>query len=171
MITIRTEQSSDIRAVRAINEAAFGQPTEANIVDAIRAACPDALSLVAVSEDQLIGHILFSPVSIQSEKGAVTGMGLAPMAVMPAHQRQGVGSRLVEAGLEILRNSACPFVIVLGHPAYYPRFGFTPASEHHFECQWKGVPDNAFMALMFDSDRMEGVTGVARYRDEFDEAT
>ena len=170
MVTIRKEQPSDIPAVHAINEEAFGQPTEADIVDAIRAACPDALSLVALTGEEPVGHIFFSPVTIQSEKGGVTGMGLAPMAVLPAHQRQGIGSRLVHTGLDTLRRDGCPFVIVLGHPAYYPRFGFAPASTQHIGCQWEGVPDNAFLALILDTSRMEAVSGVARYRDEFDQA-
>jgi putative acetyltransferase len=171
MITIRPEHPDDISAVHAINEKAFGQPTEANIVDTLRAACLDAISLVAVSSDQVVGHIFFTPVTIQSEMEAIQGMGLAPMAVVPECQRQGIGSRLVEAGLEILRQQACPFVIVLGHPEYYPRFGFVPASEHDLTCQWEGVPDDAFMVLILDEASMAGVSGVARYRDEFDEAT
>jgi putative acetyltransferase len=170
MVTIRKEQPSDILAVRAINEKAFGQQAEPNIVDAIRTACPQAISLVAEYDDQLIGHILFSPVVIESEKETVAGMGLAPMSVLPEHQRRGVGGRMVKTGLDMLRRSACPFVIVLGHPAYYPRFGFTPASGHHIDCQWDGVPDEAFMVLILDGDRMKGVTGIARYRNEFNKA-
>jgi len=97
-------------------------------------------------------------------------MGLAPMAIAPERQRQGIGSRLIEAGLKVLRQQACPFVIVLGHPEYYPRFGFVPASGHGLACQWEGVPDEAFMVLILDKAFMAGVSGVARYRDEFDEA-
>ena len=97
-------------------------------------------------------------------------MGLAPMAVLPDYQHQGIGSQLVTSGLEILRQRNCPYVVVLGHPEYYPRFGFVPASRHGIVCQWEGVPDGAFMVLIFDEAIMSGVSGVVRYRDEFEEA-
>ena len=170
MIIIRPETPSDARAVRAVHERAFAQAAEADIVDAIRAACPDALSLVAVAGDRLVGHILFSPAVIQSAGRPVRGMGLAPMAVLPEHQREGIGSRLVQNGLDRLRRQACPFVVVLGHPAYYPRLGFVPAVRHNLACQWKGVPENAFMVKILDEDLMSGVSGTATYRDEFDAA-
>jgi putative acetyltransferase len=96
-------------------------------------------------------------------------MGLAPMAVLPEFQRQGVGSGLVQAGIEILRESKCPFIIVLGHPEYYPRFGFEPASRYRIRSQWEGVPDPAFMILWLDKTMTNHVSGVAKYRDEFDE--
>ena len=170
MITIRKEKPSDLPAVRKINEAAFGQPAEADIIDAIRAACADTLSLVAVSDDQLVGHIFFSPVAIEAENRTVVGMGLAPMAVPPEHQHEGIGSRLIKAGLDALGQTACPYVVVLGHPDYYPRFGFAPASAHNIRCQWDGIPDEAFMVLILDEARMKDVSGVARYRQEFDAA-
>ena len=94
-------------------------------------------------------------------------MGLAPMAVLPERQRQGIGSRLVEAGIRILRKQGCPFVIVLGHPGFYPRFGFVSASRYGLTCQWEGVPDEAFMVLILNESTLAGVTGIARYRDEF----
>jgi putative acetyltransferase len=128
------------------------------------------LSLVATSDDSIVGHILFSPATIEHDGNVLEGMGLAPMAVSPEYQRQGVGSALVESGLKTLRARSCAFVIVLGHPDYYPRFGFELASKHGIECQWEGVPDEAFMALILDEAAMEGVSGVARYRDEFDQA-
>jgi putative acetyltransferase len=146
MITVRLEQSEDITAVRMVNETAFGQSQEAKIVDAIRATCRDAVSFVALSDGQIVGHIFFSPVVVTCTDRKVSGMGLAPMAVLPAHQYQGIGSRLVRAGLEILRQRSCPYVVVLGHPEYYPRFGFVPASRHGIVCQWEGVPDGAFRA-------------------------
>jgi putative acetyltransferase len=85
-------------------------------------------------------------------------------------RRQGVGTKLVEAGLTLLRDRRCPFVIVLGHPEYYPRFGFQPASRRGLRCSWEGVPDDAFMALVLDEDALRGASGTVRYRGKFDEA-
>ena len=170
MITIRPEQPDDIAAVRAINETAFGQPAEATIVDSLRNTCPDAVSLVAVEGDRILGHIFFSPVCVSGGHGVIQGMGLAPMAVLPERQRQGIGSMLVQAGIDAMRERNCLFVIVLGHPEYYPRFGFVPASRHGLSCQWDGVPDEAFMVLILDKAAMAGVSGTARYRDEFGQA-
>ena len=170
MVTVREEQPCDIAAVREVNESAFGRPTEATIVDCIRAACPDAVSLVAVDGDQIVGHILFSPVSASRENGSVQGMGLGPLAVVPHRQRQGIGSLLVRAGIEAMRERNCPFVIVLGHPEYYPRFGFRPASQHGLSCQWDRVPDEAFMVLPLHEAAVTCMCGIVRYRDEFDQA-
>ena len=129
------------------------------------------LSLVAVDDGQVVGHIFFSPVFASGERGTVRGMGLAPMAVLPERQRQGIGSMLAYAGIETIRKRKCPFIIVLGHPEYYPRFGFVPASQHGLSSQWDGIPDEAFMVLVLDKEAMVGVSGVARYRDEFEQAT
>jgi putative acetyltransferase len=170
MITIRPERPDDIAAVHAINETAFGEPTEATIVDSLRDACPDAVSLVAVEDDRILGHIFFSPVFVSGGHEGPQGMGLAPMAVLPERQRQGIGSMLVRAGIDAMRERNCPFIIVLGHPEYYPRFGFAPASHHGLSCQWDGIPDEAFMVLILDEPAMAGVSGTASYRDEFDQA-
>jgi len=137
---------------------------------ALRDVCPDVLSLVAESDGEIVGHILFSPVTVEGGSRSRQGMGLAPMAVTPDRQRQGIGSALVTAGLQMLREQGCPFIIVLGHPDFYPRFGFVPAFRHGLRCQWEGVPDAAFMVLVLDEATMAGVRGVARYRDEFDAA-
>lgn len=96
-------------------------------------------------------------------------MGLASMAVLPSRQREGIGSNLVKQGLKVLRDRFCPFVIVLGNPDYYPRFGFELASKYSITSQWEDVPDEAFMILIFDEVAMESIAGVAKYRDEFDE--
>jgi putative acetyltransferase len=167
-VRIRSEHPADVAAVRAVNDLAFGQSTEGEIVDRLRVACPERLSFVAEDED-IVGHILFTPATVSSPEGPVTGMGLAPMAVVPERQRQGIGSALVEHGLEFLRSRGCPFVIVLGHPEFYPRFGFERASRYGLRCQWEGVPDQAFMVLVLDRGAMAGIEGVARYREEFDE--
>ena len=168
MIEIRAERPEDAPGIRIVNELAFGQPTEAGIVDRLRESSADFISLVA-EDEAVVGHILFTPAVIESHARRVVGMGLAPMAVAPDRQRQGIGSALVRRGLEILRERGCPFVIVLGHPEYYPRFGFDPASAHGLACQWGGVPDEAFMVTILDAQAMKGMSGVARYREEFDE--
>jgi putative acetyltransferase len=169
-VIVRDERADDAPAVRAVIEAAFGQPLEADIVDALRAGCDDRLSLVALDGNRIVGHILFTPATIETADGIVSGYGLAPMAVLPASQRSGVGSALVRAGLERLRASGCPFVIVIGHPEYYPRFGFVRASAHGVRCQWESIPDEAVMLLVLQPSPAGGLGGLAKYRPEFDEA-
>jgi putative acetyltransferase len=167
-IAVRNELVEDIPAIRFVNEQAFGQPMEADIIDALRRSCDDLLSLVALCQGDVVGHILFSPVTIPNRNDGVQGMGLAPLAVLPAFQRRGIGSKLVETGLKILRARSIPFVVVLGHADYYPRFGFERASQHGICCQWQGVPDEAFMSLFLDKVAMEKVSGTAYFRAEFD---
>ena len=168
MITIRAERPDDAAQVRRVNELGFGQPAEADLVERLRQACPDSLSLVA-EDEEVVGHIFFTPVVVEGAARPVLGMGLAPMAVLPDRQRQGIGSQLVTRGLDILRERSCPFVVVVGHPEYYPRFGFEPASTHGLSSQWKGMPDAAFMVLVLNAHAMARVSGVATYRDEFNE--
>jgi putative acetyltransferase len=169
-IAIREEQPEDQASIRRINEAAFGQQAEADIVDNLRSSCGNLLSLVANVEDLAVGHILFSPVIIEAKGDPPEGMGLAPMAVLPEYQRRGIGSLLIREGLERLQSAAVPFVIVLGHPEFYPRFGFEKASYYGLRCQWQGVPEQAFMVLVFDASALQGVSGVVRYREEFNQA-
>lgn len=166
-VEIRLEQPADIPVVRAVNTLAFGRTGEAVLVDQLRAGCPDCLSLVGCRDGCVAGHVLFSPVHIEAEPRTIEGMGLGPVAVLPEFQRQGIGARMIEAGLAHLRRAACPLVVVLGHHDYYARFGFAPASRHGLRCQWAGVPDEAFMALVLNAEAMQGVTGVVRYRAEF----
>jgi putative acetyltransferase len=170
MIIIREERREDEGAIRALNEKAFGQPAEASIVDKLRENCLGLLSLVALEGDEVVGHILFSPARIEGSTKTIDGMGLAPMAVLPERQRQGIGTLLVNRGIEMLRSRGCTFIIVLGHPECYLRFGFERASVHGIRSQWDGVPDEAFMILVLQRAAMKGLSGVARYRDEFDEA-
>ena len=130
MIGIREGIASDVPSVRRLNEEAFGQSTEANIVNSLRSSCDRLLSLVAVLDKRIVGHILFSPVVLESEGREHNGMVLGPMAVVPSLQRQGIGSRLVGEGLARMRSADCPFVAVLGHHEYYPRFWFERASKY-----------------------------------------
>jgi putative acetyltransferase len=165
---IRPERPEDAAPVRHVNERAFGRPVEADLVERLRGACIDSLSLVA-EDDAVVGHILFTSVVVESAGRGVLGMGLAPMAVLPDRQRQGIGSQLVRRGLDILRERRCPFVVVVGHTEYYTRFGFEAASTHSLASQWDGVPDAAFMVLVLDRHAMAGVSGVAIYREEFND--
>jgi putative acetyltransferase len=158
---IRDERPADVRSIRQVNRRAFGRDQEANIVDALRSNGGTLLSMIAVDED-VVGHVMYSPVTI----GEMTGAGLGPMAVVPERQRQGVGSDLVTTSLGRLRGAACPFVVVVGHPAFYPRFGFKPASAYGISCEWP-VPDEVFMILVLDPLQMQTVRGLARYRPEF----
>lgn|SRR5512143_3542894 len=169
MIT-RHETKADINDVRTLNELAFGQPLEANIVDKLRDTCESVLSLVAIEKDKVVGHIFFSPAEIEGPHGVIKGMGLAPMAVLPDMQRRGIGTQLISKGVEELRKLRCPFIIVLGHHEYYPRFGFERASLYGITCQWEGIPDEAFMILWLDKSKAGHVSGIAKYREEFNEA-
>jgi putative acetyltransferase len=171
VVVIRTEQPQDIPGIRNVNDQAFGQPNEGAVVDQLRETCEGYLSLVAVVEGRVVGHVLFTPAVLEVDGGGeVPGMGLAPLAVLPELQRQGIGIELTNAGLAAVRQTPCPFVIVLGHPEYYPRFGFERASRYGIRSQYEGVPDEAFMILVLDQGALRGKSGVARYRDEFDAA-
>jgi putative acetyltransferase len=119
-----------------------------------------------------VGHILFTPVRLVRESGEeLIGMGLAPLAVSPGHQGQGIGTILCEAGLEEMKASGAPFVVVLGHPNYYPRFGFEPAERYHLRCVYEDVPPGAFMVKVFQPEMKAALSGVVHYRPEFDAVT
>lgn len=164
MLTIRPEEARDTDAIHRLNEQAFGQTEEAELVDKLRRSGVPLISLVAEKDGQLVGHILFSPVTLGGSK--LRGAGLGPLAVMPEHQRLGIGAQLVKSGLEVCRKAGYDFVIVLGHPAYYPRFGFRPASKYDLKCEFE-APDEAFMALELRPGALAGASGVAHYPPEF----
>lgn len=166
-ILIRDEARADAVAVHEVHRRAFGGEDEAALVDRLRASCPDALSLVAEIDSRIVGHVLFTPVELVSPASGIRGSGLAPIGVLPEFQRRGIGARLIEEGLQILRQRQIPFVVVLGDPAYYSRFGFERAGRFHIGCEFDGVPDEAFMAIVWNHEALGGVSGVARYRPEF----
>ena len=164
-VRIRDERPGDADAVRAVNRAAFQTSEEADLVDALRRAASPLISLVAEAGDAVVGHIMFSPVTLAGAD-ALTLMGLAPMAVLPARQRQGIGSRLVSAGLERCREANAAAVVVLGHAEYYPRFGFIPASRLSLRSEYD-VPDDVFMVCELQPGRLQGRAGTIRYHAAF----
>ena len=164
-IIIRDETGEDRSAVRTVNERAFGQPGEATLVEALHRHGAAVVALVAESAENIVGHILFSPVHVELSHDERL-LGLAPMAVLPSHQRQAIGSRLVEEGLKRCAALGWDGVVVLGHPEYYPRFGFERASR--FGLRWEAPCDDAaFMALALRPGTLDGRPGVVRYRPEF----
>lgn len=164
---IRQEIPADTSAIYSVNEQAFGRPDEANLVDKLRAGSKITLSLVAVDNGRIAGHALFTPMTLETESGSYAIVGLGPVAVLPEVQRQGIGSRLIEAGLDLCRERGETAVIVLGHPEYYPRFGFVRASQFGIRSSYD-VPDEAFMALELQDGGLNGRAGVAYYQPEFD---
>jgi len=162
---IRPERETDHATVHAINAAAFPTPLEADLVDALREQAHPLISLVAESDGTILGHILFSPVTLDSRPGLPI-MGLAPMAVTPEHQSSGIGSALVRAGLEECRQKGFSAVVVLGHPEYYPRFGFVPAVRYGLRSEYD-VPDEVFMVQELVPGALQGATGTIRYHAAF----
>lgn len=163
---IRHEASSDIAAIRFVNEQAFGGSSEANTIDALRARGAATLSLVAVIGDQVVGHLFFSPATIEAPDRSWPALGLAPLSVLPDYQRQGIGTALMNAGLEECRQLGHERVVVLGHPRYYPRFGFVTAKPHGIDNEYN-APEEAFMILELQPGAFTDVTGVAKYQPEW----
>jgi putative acetyltransferase len=163
-VRVRRESAADRVAVHALNSAAFGQAAEAGLVEALRDTA-GVISLVAEVEDQVVGHILFSPVTFTGDESLLIA-GLAPMAVTPDRQRQGVGSALVRTGIEECRQAGFGAVVVLGHAGYYPRFGFAPASDHGVDCEYE-VPPEAFMLAELQPGYLHGASGTIRYHPAF----
>ena len=164
-LEIRSERRSDIGQVRDLNTRAFPTAAEAVLVDAIRDS-DGAISLVAESDGVVMGHILFTRIRVDGAAASSRGAGLAPMAVLPDHQRAGVGSALVRSGLERCRAAGFAFVVVVGHPEYYQRFGFVPAGAYGLQCEF-AVPPEVWMALELSPGALTDVQGVVRYLPEF----
>lgn len=169
MLSVRPETEDRIAAIRRINEAAFGRPAEGALVDALRRGdsfIPE-LSLVAEQDGEPVGHILFSRIQIRSGDAAHEAVALAPMAVLPAYQNRGIGSHLVRHGLAACERLGQKVVVVLGHPDFYPRFGFQPASLYGITPPFP-VPDEVFMVYSADKARLREVSGVVVYPPAFD---
>lgn len=159
---IRTEAPADIAAIHAVHAAAFPTPLEAQLLDALRAAGRLTVSVVAEVEGRVVGHVAFSPVTIDGVGG---GLGLAPLAVVPERQREGIGGALIRAGLEAATAAEAAFVVVLGHPPYYPRFGFRQGSTLGLGNEYGA--DDAFMVVELRPGGVPTGGGLVRYAPEF----
>lgn len=166
MTTFRVEQIGDEAAIRVLNEQAFGQSNEANLVDALRERGAAVLSMVAADNDQVVAHVLFTEAIVAEADSQFKALGVGPMAVLPSHQRKGIGSQLLERALDKCRELDYDAVVVIGHPEFYPRFGFVPARLKGIRCEFD-VPDEAFMVLELRKDALAGRTGVVKYQQEF----
>ncbi|NJK73330.1 MAG: N-acetyltransferase [Oscillatoriales cyanobacterium RU_3_3] len=164
-MNIRSENTEDIAAVRQVNIAAFDRENEADLVDRLRGISP-SFSLVAVESDRVVGHIFFSPVIVEGECFNKQILGLGPLAVLPEYQRQGIGSQLVRESLKECARSGFHAAVVLGHPNFYPRFGFVPASSKNLKCEYD-VPDEVFMVLELETGILQDCSGIVKYRSEF----
>jgi putative acetyltransferase len=163
---IRAENPEDIKGIRQVITAAFGRKNEADLVDQLRRV-PSTFSFVAVETGQVVGHIFFSPIEIEGEcRKDLLILGLAPLAVKPDRQRQGIGSSLIQHGLVACQRSHYQAIAVLGHPTYYPRFGFVPAKQKGLGCEYN-VPDEVFMVLELEVGALQGCSGIIKYRPEF----
>jgi putative acetyltransferase len=164
-VLIRAEKEKDRAAVRALNLSAFETPAEADLVDALREQAQPVISLVAEGGDAIIGHILFSPVTLHGNP-ELKMMGLAPMAVLTAHRSKGIGSALIRVGLEQCRQLGFGAVVVLGHPGYYPCFGFSPAVRFGIDCEYE-VPEEVFMVMELQPGYLHGISGTVQYHVAF----
>ena len=159
-VVVRGETAGDYSGIRQVNEAAFGTSEEADLVEALRADGDVLVSSVAELERQIVGHILFSRMLIETPAAMIPAVALAPMAVAPAYQRQGIGGRLITDGLEALRSLGERIVIVVGHPTYYPRFGF---SSERARPLGHPFPPDAFMALELAPGALDDTRGWVKY--------
>lgn len=165
---IRAEEHRDRAGVRNVHVSAFAKAFEADLVDALRDQAAPLISLVADDDGVIVGHIMFSPVSLSGHP-TLHIMGLAPLAVVPDRQRTGVGSALVRAGLEQCERLGTGAVVVLGHPAYYPRFGFLPSARFGVGCEYD-VPEDVFMVMEVQPGVLRGASGTIKYHAAFSSA-
>jgi len=164
-MNIRPEIEKDKTAIQEINQLAFETFAEATLVDTLREQCHPVVSLIAEEDREIVGHIMFSPVTLIGSFDLKI-MGLAPMAVLPKYQRKGIGSALVQTGLDECKKRGFGAVVVLGHTSYYPRFGFIPATRFGIDCEYD-VPEDAFMVIELQPSSLTGAKGKIKYHSAF----
>lgn len=164
---IRSEEEHDATTVHIVHEAAFPTDAEARLVDRLRQSGKAVISLVAELDGRVVAHVMFSPVTIEGAAVTASGVGLAPVAVLPERQRSGMGSALIRAGLDACRDRGCPFVVVLGAPAYYRRFGFRRADERGLGNEYGAAEE--FMVIELRPGGLPAEGGLVRYAPEFAE--
>jgi putative acetyltransferase len=162
---IRNEQEGDADAIRRVHLEAFGGDVEARIVDLLRKRGKSVISLVHSIDDQIVGHVVFSPVSVAEAAAGFRALGLGPVGVLPVCQRKGIGSALIRKGLQQCDAAGYDAVVLIGAPQYYSRFGLKPARAFGLENEW-GVGDE-FMVLRLREGALDEVQGLVRYGDEF----
>ena len=165
MTSIRTESTHDHQHIRDVHRQAFGRDDEGRLVDSLRDGGNSRLSLIAVENGHVVGHILFCELAIVTDRGSVSALALAPLAVVPEYQRRGLGSMLVREGLRLCGDSGHRIVIVLGHPEFYPRFGFSAKLAEPLRSPYAGP---AFMALELEPGALKGIAGDVRYPPPFE---
>jgi putative acetyltransferase len=166
---VRAEKPDDIQKISAINLQAFETNAEANIVETLRNSGIPLISLVAEKGGEILGHILFSPVTLEGCDQSISIAGLAPMAVLPKHQKKGIGSRLVEEGIRRCEEAGYDAVVVLGHPEYYPKFGFVPSVSYGIRSEYN-VPDEVFMVKELKESALADCKGTVKYHKVFTNA-
>ena len=164
---IVSERPDYVPAVRQVILDAFGRPNEADLVDCLRSEGKVVSSLVAVQDEEIVGHILFSPVKLEMPRGELPLVALAPLSVRPDRRREGVGSQLIYYGIQACRKEGYELCVVIGDNVYYPRFGFVPAILAGVECGLP-VPLEAFMVMELTPGALSGRSGIVRYPPAFD---
>ena len=164
---IRDEIAADSEAIRKVHELAFNSPAEAELVDLLRARGKATISLVAEEDEEILGHVLFSPVQIDPPSLGWKALGLAPVGVIPERQRQGIGKALIWQGLERCRSIGVRAIVVLGDPDYYTQFGFERAKDFGLGNEYQ--VEDEFMVMELIPGSLEGVEGIVRYAQEFSE--
>jgi putative acetyltransferase len=170
MIKVRKETGKDFAAIGQVNTAAFGRANEAGLIEKLREHDLLTISLVAIEDNAVVGHISFCPMTVKGDGFSFTIISLGTMAVLPAYQKKGIGSRLVKTGLKDCHRIGEDVVVVVGHPTYYPRFGFVPARAKGIDCEFAEAPDDAWMILELKAGALAGRRGTVFFPHEFREA-